>query len=130
MHHGHIDLMWLRAQAGLTKSGLPASSQFGGVTWDNQQCTANTKLPGYNNYMGQVMDLGRLCVRYSLRGGGLARRQVNVTEAPVNITQVMGAIADIFPKTSVTSSAVSASQTYAPIKECPAPLPDSWINVL
>ena len=52
LHHGYVDLLWSRGQAGFAAYGVP---QIGGRLHDGvTQCAANTLVPGFSETMGEM----------------------------------------------------------------------------
>jgi tyrosinase len=113
LHHGHLDYLWVVAQAGWTANGLPLDSQFRGATVDGTRCNGRTNLPGYNNDFRSVIELNNLCVRYA-----------NPGERPPQPTSTTPT-----PTAIVTSTVIATSSSQAPSTTSPA-APSSSVGPL
>lgn len=81
MHHGHMDYLWMQAQAGWKSANLGDGAQYGGKPIAGEVCGPDTELPGYSNKLSDVVEIRSLCVVYANPG------QIVTPESTVPTTQ-------------------------------------------
>ncbi|KAI8896094.1 hypothetical protein BC833DRAFT_598980 [Globomyces pollinis-pini] len=130
MHHGHFDSMLVQAQAGWTTYG---KSQVGGNTAKGETCTLNTKIPGYNNRIGDVLEVRNLCVHYALPGEKSNGASTNPADYPNGGLTPTGTRSAQATQTAGANPSNVPSYQYPPdyvhCNKCFPSLPESWLKM-
>ncbi|KAI8896089.1 hypothetical protein BC833DRAFT_118895 [Globomyces pollinis-pini] len=101
MHHVHLDLMFVQAQAGWKAANFGPNGQVGGLYNGNQKCSYDTKIPGYGNLkIGNIVEVRDMCVDYVLPG----RKVPEVTTTVTTKTTIATTSTNPITSTSSTST--------------------------
>ncbi|KAJ2998111.1 hypothetical protein HDV02_004788 [Globomyces sp. JEL0801] len=69
IHHATLDYLWVKAQDTWNAARLGPAAQYGGLQSDGRsRCTFNSRIPGYNNILQDVLSTKSICVEYLRRG--------------------------------------------------------------